>query len=189
MSSDEELIKKIRRGDRTAFQVLVEKYQRRIYAVAYSLLGNREDALDVVQEAFIKAYRSLDRFKGKSSFYTWLYRITANTAIDYGRKESRRDEVEFREELEQDEEKGDYPVAPSSENPAEGLMRKELGELIEGAIRELPAEQRTAVALREIEGLSYKEIAKVMRCSEGTVMSRLHYGRKKLQELLGHHLD
>ncbi|NQU07454.1 MAG: sigma-70 family RNA polymerase sigma factor, partial [Candidatus Abyssubacteria bacterium] len=73
MSSDEELIKKIRRGDRTAFQVLVEKYQRRIYAVAYSLLGNREDALDIVQEAFIKAYRSLDRFKGKSSFYTWLY--------------------------------------------------------------------------------------------------------------------
>jgi RNA polymerase sigma-70 factor (ECF subfamily) len=188
MLSDEELIEKTRRGDRAAFQALVEKYQRRIYAVAYGLLGNREDALDAVQEAFIKAYRSLDGFKGKSGFYTWLYRIVSNTAIDLGRKSSRREEIEFREEIDADEEKGNYPIAPSAQDPASELMKKELGELIEGAIAKLPPEQRTAVVLREIEGLSYREIAKVMRCSQGTVMSRLHYGRKKLQELLGPHL-
>lgn len=189
MPSDEELIRRTRRGDRTAFQGLVEKYQRRIYAVAYGLLGNREDALDAAQEAFIKAYKSLDKFQGKSGFYTWLYRIATNAAIDLGRKESRRGEVEFREEIEADEEKGSYPVAPASENPADELMRKELGELIEDAIQKLPIEQRTAVVLREIEGLSYREIAKVMRCSQGTVMSRLHYGRKRLQELLEPRLD
>ena len=185
MPSDVELIERTRRGDRAAFQQLVEKYQRRIYAVTYGLLGNREDALDAVQEAFIKAYKSLDKFKGKSGFYTWMYRIATNAAIDLGRKQSRRGEVEFREEIEAAEEKGSYPVAQAPESPAEGLMKKELGELIEAAIQQLPEDQRTAVVLREIEGLSYREISKVMKCSQGTVMSRLHYGRKKLQELLG----
>ncbi|MBI5114911.1 sigma-70 family RNA polymerase sigma factor [Candidatus Poribacteria bacterium] len=189
MLSDEQLIERIRQGDTTAFQALVEKYQKKLYAVAYGLLGNREDALDSVQEAFVKAYRSLDRFKGESSFYTWLYRITVNAAIDMGRKQGRRDEVEFLEEVEPEEEKGEYPVASSIENPSQQLMRKELGAMIEDAIQQLPAEQRTAIVLREIEGLSYKEIANLMRCSEGTVMSRLHYGRKKLQEILGPHVQ
>lgn len=189
MPSDEELVERSRRDEATAFRELVNKYERRLYAVAYGLLGNREDALDAVQEAFVKAYRSLKRFKGESSFYTWLYRITVNAAIDLGRKESRREEVEFREEVDPDEKKGDYPVAPASHDPAEQLMRKELGSLIEGAIQSLPIEQRTAVILREIEGLSYKEIAQVMDCSEGTVMSRLHYGRRRLQEILGPQLE
>jgi RNA polymerase sigma-70 factor (ECF subfamily) len=185
MSSDLELVEKARRGDRMAFQLLVEKYQKRIYAVAYGLLGNREDALDAVQEAFIKAYKSLGKFRGKSGFYTWLYRIATNTAIDLGRKRSRHDQVEFREEIEAEEEKGVYPIAPSTVNPVDELMKKELGELIEDAIGKLPPDQKAAVMLREIEGLSYREISKIMKCSQGTVMSRLHYGRKKLQELLG----
>ena len=184
MSSDEELVRQSRRGDRVAFQTLVEKYQKRVYAVAYGLLGNREDALDAAQEAFVKAHRSLGRFKGKSSFYTWLYRITVNAAIDLGRKRAQRDEIEFREELEPDEEKGRYPVAPASENPADRLMRKELGEVIEDAIGKLPPDQRTAVMLREIEGLSYKEIADVFMCSLGRVKSRLHEARQKLNAAL-----
>lgn len=189
MASDEELIERSREGKRAAFQELVEKYQQRMYAVAYGLLGNREDALDAVQDAFIKAYNSLPRFEGKSSFYTWLYRITVNAAIDLGRKASRREEIEFREEIDVEEEKSEFPVASPSESPSEQLLRKELGELIEDAIQKLPADQRTVIVLREIEGLSYKEIAQVMKCSEGTVMSRLHYGRRKLQELLGPHLN
>jgi RNA polymerase sigma-70 factor (ECF subfamily) len=188
MSSDEELLAESRQGKLAAFQELVEKYQRRMFAVAYGILSNREDALDAVQEALIKAYRSLPDFKGESSFYTWLYRITVNAAIDIARKAGRHEEVEFREELDVDEEKGDFPIAPVSENPAERLVRKELGELIERAILSLPVDQRTAIVLREMEGLSYKEIAEIMKCSEGTVMSRLHYGRKKLQELLEPHL-
>ena len=189
MLSDTELVARAKRGDRVAFQELVERYQKRIYAVAYGVLGNRESALDAVQETFIKAYRSLAGFKGKSSFYTWLYRITMNAAIDLGRKEVHRHELEFREELEQDEEKGEYPIAPSAGDPAKELMKKELGEVIEDAISQLPSEQRSAIVLREIEGLSYKEIAKVMGCSEGTVMSRLHYGRKHMQELLKPYLE
>lgn len=189
MSSDEELISDSRSGKRAAFQELVEKYQRRMYAVAYGIVGNREDALDAVQEAFVKAYRSLPEFKGESAVYTWLYRITVNSAIDIARKRGRHEQVEFREEIDVEEEKGEYPVASSTENPVERLMRKELGEVIEKAILSLPVDQRTAIVLREIEGLSYKEIAQVMGTSEGTVMSRLHYGRKKLQELLEPYLD
>jgi RNA polymerase sigma-70 factor (ECF subfamily) len=188
MPSDEELIERTLRGDRSAFQALVERYQQKVYAVTYGVLGNRENALDATQETFIKAYRSLSGFKGKSSFYTWLYRIAFNSAIDLGRKETHREEVEFREELDQAEEKGEFPVAPKTVNPADELMRKELGDIIEDAIQQLPPDQRTAIVLREIEGLSYKEIAKVMKCSEGTVMSRLHYGRKRLQEILEPHV-
>jgi RNA polymerase sigma-70 factor (ECF subfamily) len=189
MLSDTELVARAKRGDRVAFQELVEKYQKRVYAVAYGVLGNRESALDAVQETFIKAYRSLAGFKGKSSFYTWLYRITMNAAIDLGRKEAHRDELEFHDEIEHEEEKGEYPITPSAEDPGRELIKKELGEMIEDAIEHLPSDQRSAIILREIEGLSYKEIAKVMRCSEGTVMSRLHYGRKRLQELLKPYLE
>ena len=189
MLSDEDLVARARRRDRTAFQALVERYQQRVYAVAYGLLGNRENALDAVQETFIKAYKSLAGFKGKSSFYTWLYRIAVNASIDLGRKESQRDELEFRDELEQDEDKGGYPVAPGSDDPAKELMKKELGDMIENAIAQLPPDQRSAIVLREIEGLSYKEMAEVMQCSEGTVMSRLHYGRKRLQEILKPYLE
>jgi len=189
MSSDEELIAQSREGERAAFQELVEKYQRRMYTVAYGILGNREDALDAVQEAFLKAYRSMRDFKGESSFYTWLYRITTNAAIDILRKSGRHEQVEFREEIDLEEEKGEFPVARSSSTPAEQLIQKELGEQIEGAILTLPVEQRTAILLREVEGLSYREIAEIMKCSEGTVMSRLYYGRKKLQELLKPHLQ
>jgi RNA polymerase sigma-70 factor (ECF subfamily) len=189
MLSDKELVVRARGGDRMAFQSLVEKYQKRVYAVTYGLLGNRESALDAVQETFIKAYRSLGSFKGKSSFYTWLYRIAVNASIDLGRKEAHRDEIEFRDELEQDMETGDYPVTPSAEDPAGELMKKELGDAIEKAIGQLPPEQRSAIVLREVEGLSYKEIAETLQCSEGTVMSRLHYGRKRLQEILKPYLE
>ena len=160
-----------------------QRYQSKIFAVAYGVLRHREDAREVSQEAFIKAYRNLPSFRKDSSFYTWLYRITVNLAIDFQRRAHRKRETTFESvKLSPDEIRGTGPRPVG--NPGLELEDKQLGESIRLAIEQLPADQRTAVILREIQGLSYKEIAQTMGCAEGTVMSRLFYARKKLQELL-----
>ena len=187
--SDMELVERIRSGDRQAYQGLVEKYQQRVYTIAYGVLHNREDALDVSQDVFIKAYRKLKNFRGASSYYTWLYRITVNMAIDHQRRRKNIVEVEYDERIGGDEESDTQSRTPQPENPAEALERKELNQLIMGAIQALPEEQKTILLLREVEGLSYEEIAEVTRISMGTVMSRIHYGRKKLREVLAPYVE
>ncbi len=181
---DRQLVERTQEGDQEAYRVLVERYQGRIFAVAYGLLHNREDAREVTQEAFIKAFRNLSGFRRDSSFYTWLYRITVNLGIDFRRKAYRNRETGNLDETRL----GPDIVAPTSPrplgNPGKSLERKELRERIRAAIDQLPDEQKTVIILREVEGLSYKEIAETMDCAEGTVMSRLFYARKKLQVLL-----
>ena len=180
---DSELVSRVLDGDQGAYGQLVHRYQGKIFAVAYGVLRHREDAREVAQEAFIKAYRNLPSFRRDSSFYTWIYRITINLAIDFQRKAHRKRETTFEDvRLGPDEinHTGPRPMA----NPSEKLEDKQLGESIKSAIDTLPADQRTAIILREIQGLSYKEIAETMGCAEGTVMSRLYYARKKLQDLL-----
>ena len=180
---DRDLVGLVVNGRQAAYKVLVERYQGKIFSVAYGLLRNREDAREVTQEAFIKAYRNLEGFRRDSSFYTWLYRITVNLGIDFRRKAYRNRETELDETRivpEDAHHTGPRPL-PS---PGVRLEQKQLGGRIRNAIDELPEDQRTAIVLREIQGLSYKEIADAMDCAEGTVMSRLYYGRKKLQELL-----
>ncbi len=182
-SEDRELVTAVLAGDQGAYRVLVERYQSRIFAVAFGLLHNSEDAREVAQEAFIKAYRNLKSFRQDSSFYTWLYRITVNLGIDLRRRAYRQRETELDEtRLTPDEahHTGPRPMA----NPGQSLERKQLGGRIQAAIDTLPEDQKTAIVLREIQGLSYKEIAEAMDCAEGTVMSRLFYARKKLQEIL-----
>jgi len=181
--ADRDLVVRVLDGEQDAYKVLVERYQGRIFSVAYGLLRNREDAREVTQEAFIKAYRNLAGFRRDSSFYTWIYRITVNLGIDFRRKAYRKREValdETRLVPEDAHHTGPRPM-PS---PGVSLERKQLGGRIRAAIDELPEDQRAAIILREIQGLSYKEIADALDCAEGTVMSRLFYGRKKLQELL-----
>lgn len=182
------LVEKARKGDRKAFGTLVELYQRRVYAIAFGILRSREDAWDAAQEAFVKAYKNLDRFEGTSAFYTWLYRITYNLSIDHLRSKKRRDTVDLDEnrKLESALEKAGHQVA---EHPDEVTDRKELSRVLQDAMRKLSDKHRAIIVLREVEGLSYEEMADVLGISKGTVMSRLFHARKNLQALLRPYVD
>ena len=175
--SDAQLVGLAQTGDFAAFEELVRKYRNDVYGLAYHFLRNREEAWDVSQEVFIKTHRSLARFRGESSFKTWLMRITANQCKDHLKKR-RLDAVPFNDELESHD-------APSGVlGPDSTVEAHELGEAITQALAALPIKHRTAFVLREFDGLSYEEMAKVMDCNLGTVMSRLHHARKKLQNSL-----
>jgi RNA polymerase sigma-70 factor (ECF subfamily) len=160
---------------------LVERYQRRILGVVVGMVRNPEDAREVVQETFVRAFRNLDGFKGDSSFYTWLYRIAVNQAIDLQRRDAKRPTVEFDETLAAGAEAVDSGGKTGGEDPFDSVRNRELGRKIFDAIDGLTPDHRAVILLREIEGLSYEEISQALGCSLGTVMSRLHYARKKLQ--------
>jgi len=181
---DGELVERARQGNREAFRALVERYQRKVAALALGMLRNREDALDIVQDTFTKAYQSLDKFKGDSSFYTWIYRIGVNLCIDHQRRESRYVQV-----APDPDEPGEDITPPSPEelerdHPFEMAHSSEIGAHLVEAIKELTPEHRAVILLREVDGLSYEEISQALDCPKGTVMSRLHYARRHLQARL-----
>ena len=182
--ADIEMVKAVRAGDATAYRGLVEKYQSRVYNMVYGMVRNREDARDITQDAFVKAYRRLDSFRLEASFYTWLYRIAMNQAIDFIRRAKRRGTSEFDETKGVRSEDGDLSDTHHEESPSRALERKQLYQKIMDSLEKLPDDQKQVVLLRELEGLSYKEISDVMGIPEGTVMSRLFYARKRLQSLL-----
>lgn len=188
--SDGELVQRARDGDRDAFRELVERYQRRIATLALGMLRNREDALDVVQETFTKAYQSLDRFKGDASFYTWTYRIAVNLCIDHQRREAKLPSATLEPRLgERSADRAEDPLAalPDSSEQGDPYQRTRDAEIAQGlhrAIADLTPEHRAVILLREVDGLSYEEISRVLECPKGTVMSRLHYARRQLQERL-----
>lgn len=182
---DYDLVKRCQAGDTRAFDVLVSRYRGKVYAMTYHMIQNETEAWDLAQEAFIKAWRALPRFKLDSSFYTWLYRIAHNVTYDYLRKKKIQGDGEF------DDSRTDHHAAAGAETvphaemaPDVALKNHELGQRIRNAIAQLSPEHRQIVLLREVEGLAYEEIAATIPCSLGTVMSRLFYARKKLQELL-----
>lgn len=181
---DAELLKAVLAGDGTAYRGLVEKYQNRVYGMVYGMLRNREDARDITQEAFVKAFRNLEGFRLEASFYTWLYRIAMNLAIDFTRKRKRRESAGFDEGIAARDEDGGISEIHHGDSPRKALERKQLFQQIMTAMDTLPEDQKQVILLRELEGLSYKEISEVMDIPEGTVMSRLFYARKKLQKLL-----
>jgi RNA polymerase sigma-70 factor (ECF subfamily) len=183
-SSDWELVQRAQAGDREAFRELVERYQRKIAALALGMLRSREDALDIVQETFTKAYQSLDRFKGDSAFYTWVYRIAHNLCIDHQRRAAKQPQLSL-----DATEPGELPLRPASDGPPgdqpfDRARDAEIARRLHDAIRELTPDHRAVILLRELEGLSYEEISQVLGCPKGTVMSRLHYARRQLQERL-----
>lgn len=181
---DRMLVERCQRGELAAYETLVGRYRQRVYSLAFSMLRNEQDATDLSQEAFIKAWRAIRGFKKNSSFYTWIYRITTNLGIDFVRKRDRRPTVPFEETIDPDAD-ASVEIAPSNQPlPTDELRRKELREQIDAALMELSPEHRVIVQLREFDGLEYAEIAKAVGCQIGTVMSRLHYARKHLQKLL-----
>jgi RNA polymerase sigma-70 factor (ECF subfamily) len=183
-AQDRALVEAVLAGDATAYRGLVERYQRRVYALIVGMVRDREEARDLTQEAFIKAYRNLDRFRLESSFYTWLYRIAMNLAIDYLRKHKKRRASEFDEGIASKGLDGEIHHGHVANNPGKELERKQLSGRILDALDKLSPEHKRIILLREVEGLSYKEIADTLECAEGTVMSRLFYARKKLQKQL-----
>jgi RNA polymerase sigma-70 factor (ECF subfamily) len=186
LMSDRELVQRARGGDREAFRQLVERYQRKVAALALGMLRNQEDALDVVQETFTKAYQSLDRFKGDSSFYTWVYRIASNLCIDHQRRQSRVTHLPYESDERAPSGIGEGMLVDGAphDQPFDRTRNAQLGERLRAAIAELTPEHRAVILLREVDGLSYEEISQVLQCPKGTVMSRLHYARRQLQTRL-----
>jgi len=177
---EKSLIERCKQKNFAAFRNLMERYQSRIYAVCYGIVRNREDALDIMQDVFIKVYNSIHAFKGESGLYVWIYRIAVNTSLDYYRKRKRKQQLLERTLTERKR----VHKTVQYRTPADITMNLELKEVVSVAIESLPKKHKSVVVLREIEGLSYQEIAKVLKCSVGTVMSRLFYARKRLITLL-----
>ena len=186
--ADRELVARAKAGDPEAFRELFDRYNRRAYSLAYGMLRNADDALDVVQEGFIKAHRYLDKFEGNSSFYTWLYRIVSNLAIDHIRKAKRARNVDFDDALDQRaaDAADDTSLSPTllGSNPQKALARREIREQIDEALGQLSENHRAVLVMRELEGMTYEEMAQAMDCSKGTIMSRLFHARKNMQKLL-----
>jgi RNA polymerase sigma-70 factor (ECF subfamily) len=175
---DGQLLARFAAGDRQALEELFRRYRQPAYRVAYRLLGNEADALDAVQEGFVKALTRLNGFEGRSSFKTWLLRVVSNAALDLGRQRGRRDAVHQERAVLRD-------GAGPPDDPARGLERADLRRLLDQALATLPEAQRRTFVLHADAGLSYREVAEALGISIGTVMSRLYYARQRLRAYLG----
>ena len=180
-----DLVRKAQAGDTEAFDELVSRFRNRVYGMIYNMVHNEQDAWDLAQDSFLKAWKSIGRFRGQSSFYTWIYRIVMNVTIDWLRKKQIAGGTEFDDQIGLNNIAPGAATAPKGEmEPAAKISDSEIRQRIDEAISKLSPEHRTAIVMREIDGLEYTEIAEQMECSIGTVMSRLFYARKKLQALL-----
>jgi len=186
---DQQLVARAQAGDKHAFELLVVKYQRKLGRLVSRLVRNSAEAEDVTQEAFIKAYRALGAFRGDSAFYTWLYRIGINTAKNYLVAQGRRAPTTTAMDNEEAENFEDAERLHDFNTPEAELMSRQIAETVNASMEALPEELRTAIRLREIEGLSYDEIASLMNCPIGTVRSRIFRAREAISERLRPQLD
>ena len=184
--SDDQLLTRFARGDREALDELFRRYRSAAYRVAYRLLGREADALDAVQESFIKALTHLHNFQGRSSFKTWLLRVVSNASLDLGRQRGRREAVSLEAVASTEPEAG--PLV-TFERPAQGLESEGLRDLLQEALASLPEAQRRTFVLHVDGELNYREVAEVLGISIGTVMSRLFYARQKLRAYLGRRVE
>lgn len=184
LSPDEErrLVVRAKAGDQEAFGELVKMYQQRVFSVAYRFVQNADEAGELAQQAWIKAWRKLPGFKGQSSFFTWMYRVVSFVCLDYLRGKRRRPETELLDEVAPHRAVGAELAASTTTRPDRELEHREIRQRFQEALAALSPEQRMALTMREVDGLSYEEIAQAMKCRKGTVMSRIFYARKNLQE-------
>ena len=183
-----DLVRRARRGDLDAYDELVKRYQERIYATIYHMTSNHEDANDLAQESFIKAYSALKSFKGGSSFYTWLYRIAVNKTINFLKQRKNRVHMSLNDLDFNTENNPDLVALISDKTPRRAAGLKELQEKLNAAMLKLSESHRLVVALHDVQGMSHEEVAQVMGCNIGTVRSRLFYARQQLQSLLTDYL-
>ena len=182
--SDQELVDRAKNGDLKAFDLLVLKYQRRVFRLISRVIKNNSEVEDVAQECFIKAFRAIHQFRGDSAFYTWLYRIAVNTAKNYLFSKGKRPIALSELKKSEDSDSFDMLDAVSNENPEGNMAGLQIAEAVNKAVKKLPDELSTAVVLREMDGLSYEEIAEVMNCPIGTVRSRIFRAREAIAQEL-----
>jgi RNA polymerase sigma-70 factor (ECF subfamily) len=187
--ADQLLVERVQAGDKQAYGLLVAKYQRKLLRLVSRLVRDPAEAEDVAQDAFIKAYRALPNFRGESAFYTWLYRIGVNTAKNWLIAQGRRAPTSTEEDSEEAENYEEGDLLRDVDTPERVLMSKQIAETVNKAMEGLPEELRTAITLREIDGLSYEEIAEVMECPIGTVRSRIFRARDAIAQKLRPLLD
>jgi len=186
---DQQLVERAQRGDKHAFELLVVKYQRKLIRLLSRFIRDTTEVEDVAQEAFIKAYRALPNFRGDSAFYTWLYRIGINTAKNHLVAMGRRAPTSTGMDAEEAEDLGESELLQDVNTPENQMMSRQVGETVNQTLEKLPEELRTAITLREMEGLSYEEIASIMNCPIGTVRSRIFRAREAIAEQLRPMLD
>ena len=182
--TEQELVERARKGDESAFEVLVTDNEKRIYNLCRRLTGNPEDAAELTQEAFLNAWRGLGRFQGESSFSTWLYRLASNACIDFLRKEKRRQNLSMTVSLDDDEEARQVEFPDERYTPERELERTEVRQAVAAGLERLTPEHRQVLVMREINGLSYAEIGAVLGLEEGTVKSRIARARNALRKVL-----
>ena len=182
--TDKKLVKRVQKGDKGAFDLLVLKYQHKIVNLVMRYVRDPEQALDITQEAFIKAYRALPRFRGDSAFYTWLYRIAVNTAKNYLAAQRRRP-MDIELDMQDPDQYGLHAKLKETDTPEAIALSQEMQDTLERAIEALPDDLRTAIILRELDGMSYEEIAQTMDCPVGTVRSRIFRARDAIGKKVG----
>ena len=191
-SNEEDLrwLSKFKEGNRRAFDFFVRKYQRRLFGVIYNMTGNKEDAADLLQDVFVKAFKGLQDFKGDSQVYTWLYRITTNTTLTFLQKRKQNTSMSLENFSPEDEDIPEFLLKdPKSVKGDKEILLKELQEKLNESLQKLSITHRTVIVLFEIEGMNHAEIGKILGCSEGTVRSRLHYAKEQLKQLLKDYLE
>ncbi len=185
---DESLVARTRRGEQGAFDVLVQRYKERLYATVYHMTANHEDANDLVQDSLIKAYKSIHSFKGQSSFYTWVYRIAVNRTINFIKRRKTRNHYSLDDVDSNIQSDPDFVELMSHVTPRREVGLGELQEKLNEALQKLSETHRAVVTMHDVQGMTHADIAKVMKCSEGTVRSRLFYARQQLQGILSEYL-
>ncbi len=189
--SDEELVERYGAGDGESFRMLVERYQDRVYHIVYGIVGNKDEAEDLSQEVFLRVYRFLHRFKGKSRFYTWLYRLTVNVCLSARRKRKNEPGKIFSlaDSSKYGDDPGEIELADESFSPLKVLQNREMAETIKSAINSLSEVLKSTFVLREFEELSYEELTRVLQCSKGTIKSRLSRAREQLRRKIEPYLN